>query len=183
MEIRKRGNVTRPWSRGAHPACRNRYRVHIRNDVSSLDQRSSRFGVGVMTVDDQAVFRRAAREVIEATDGFDHLGDAGSGEEALALAGELDPDLVLVDVRMPGIGRVRDSAPPQRRTSCVDGRARLDRMPRRPARERVVRRGGVRPQGELRACGAPTVVGRPRQPYARPRRARLAVSRCDARTR
>ena len=56
-----------------------------------------------MTVDDQAVFRQAAREVIEATDGFEHLGEAGSGEEALALAGELDPDLVLVDVRMPGI--------------------------------------------------------------------------------
>ena len=56
-----------------------------------------------MTVDDQAVFRQAAREVIEATDGFESLGEAGSGEEALALAGELDPDLVLVDVRMPGI--------------------------------------------------------------------------------
>ena len=56
-----------------------------------------------MTVDDQAVFRQAAREVIEATDGFEYLGEAASGEEALALAGELDPDLVLVDVRMPGI--------------------------------------------------------------------------------
>ena len=56
-----------------------------------------------MTVDDQAAFRQAAREVIEATDGFEHLGEAGSGEEALALAVELDPDLVLVDIRMPGI--------------------------------------------------------------------------------
>ena len=56
-----------------------------------------------MTVDDQAVFRQVAREVIEATQGFVHLGEACSGEEALALAGELDPDLVLVDIRMPGI--------------------------------------------------------------------------------
>ena len=56
-----------------------------------------------MTVDDQAVFRQAARQVIEATDGFEHLGEAGSGEEALALAGQLDPDLVLVDVRMPAM--------------------------------------------------------------------------------
>ena len=65
--------------------------------------RRARVGVGVMTVDDEAVFRRAAREVIEATDGFEYLGEAGSGEEALALAVELDPDLVLVDIRMPGI--------------------------------------------------------------------------------
>ena len=71
--------------------------------MSSLVGRRARVGVGVMTVDDHAVFRQAAREVIEATDGFEYLGEAGSGEEALALAGELDPDLVLVDVRMPGI--------------------------------------------------------------------------------
>lgn len=62
-----------------------------------------RVGIGVMTVDDHAAFRQAAREVIESTGGFEYLGEAGSGEEALALAGELDPDLVLVDVRMPGI--------------------------------------------------------------------------------
>ena len=59
--------------------------------------------VKVMTVDDHAVFRDAAREVIEATVGFVHVGEATSGEEALALAEELDPDLILIDVRMPGI--------------------------------------------------------------------------------
>ena len=56
-----------------------------------------------MTVDDQPIFRQVAREVIEATQGFEHVGEACSGKEALALAGELDPDLVLVDVRMPGM--------------------------------------------------------------------------------
>jgi two-component system, NarL family, invasion response regulator UvrY len=59
--------------------------------------------VKVMMVDDQAVFRDVAREVIEATVGFEHVGEATCGEEALALADELGPDLVLVDVRMPGI--------------------------------------------------------------------------------
>lgn len=59
--------------------------------------------VGVVTVDDQAVFRRVAREVIEATAGFRALGEASCGEEALRLADKVDPDLVLVDVRMPGI--------------------------------------------------------------------------------
>jgi two-component system invasion response regulator UvrY len=59
--------------------------------------------VGVVTVDDQAVFRRVARDVIEATDGFEVLGEAASGEEALALADEVAPDLALVDLRMPGM--------------------------------------------------------------------------------
>jgi DNA-binding NarL/FixJ family response regulator len=59
--------------------------------------------VRVLTVDDHAVFRDAAREVIEATVGFEHVGEATSGEEALVRAEELDPDLILIDVRMPGI--------------------------------------------------------------------------------
>jgi two-component system, NarL family, invasion response regulator UvrY len=59
--------------------------------------------VKVMTVDDHAVFRDAARAVIEATAGFEHVGDATSGEEALALVEELHPDLILIDVCMPGI--------------------------------------------------------------------------------
>jgi two-component system, NarL family, invasion response regulator UvrY len=59
--------------------------------------------VKVMTVDDRAVFRDVAREVVAATAGFEHVGDAGSGEESLALAERLDPDLILIDVRMPGI--------------------------------------------------------------------------------
>jgi DNA-binding NarL/FixJ family response regulator len=56
-----------------------------------------------MTVDDQPAFREVAREVIEATGGFVQVGEASCGEEALALAGQVDPDLVFVDVRMPGL--------------------------------------------------------------------------------
>jgi two-component system, NarL family, invasion response regulator UvrY len=59
--------------------------------------------VGVLTVDDQAMFRTAALEVIEATPGFEAVGEAASGEEALRLAEALRPELVLVDVRMPGM--------------------------------------------------------------------------------
>ena len=64
---------------------------------------TARRDVGVLTVDDHAGFRAAARQVIEATDGFEPLGEAASGEEALAIAGALDPDLVLIDVRMTGL--------------------------------------------------------------------------------
>lgn len=54
-----------------------------------------------MVVDDQPPFRRAARAVINATGGFEALGDAESGAEAVSLASQLGPDLVLVDVHMP----------------------------------------------------------------------------------
>jgi len=62
-----------------------------------------RRSVAVLAVDDQAAFRGAVREVVEATEGFELVGEASSCEEALALVREHDPDLVLVDVRMPGI--------------------------------------------------------------------------------
>jgi DNA-binding NarL/FixJ family response regulator len=57
--------------------------------------------VGVMVVDDQPPFRRAARAVIEATEGFEAVGDAESGAQALHHADQLKPDLVLIDVHMP----------------------------------------------------------------------------------
>jgi DNA-binding NarL/FixJ family response regulator len=57
--------------------------------------------VGVMVVDDQPPFRRAARSVIEATEGFEAVGDAESGPEALGYAERMQPDLVLIDVHMP----------------------------------------------------------------------------------
>jgi two-component system invasion response regulator UvrY len=56
--------------------------------------------VTVLTVDDQAVSRRAARDLIAATPGFEEVGQAASGPEALELAAALMPDLVLLDVRM-----------------------------------------------------------------------------------
>jgi DNA-binding NarL/FixJ family response regulator len=59
--------------------------------------------VTVLAVDDQAVFRRTARSLIAATPGFEQVGEASSGPEALELAAELHPDLVLLDVRMPGM--------------------------------------------------------------------------------
>ena len=79
--------------------------------------------VTVLAVDDQEVFRRAVRELIAATEGFEQVGEAASGREALALAAALHPDLVLLDVRMPGHGRDRDGAAPRRpgcrtRSSC-----------------------------------------------------------------
>ncbi|HMC39089.1 MAG TPA: response regulator transcription factor [Acidimicrobiales bacterium] len=63
-------------------------------------------GVGVLVVDDQAPFRRAARAVLERSDGFELIGEAQTGEEAVALVGDLHPSLVLMDINMPGMGGV-----------------------------------------------------------------------------
>jgi two-component system, NarL family, invasion response regulator UvrY len=60
--------------------------------------------VGVLIVDDQAPFLVAARRLIASTPGFEFVGEATSGEGAVTLAAALRPDLVLMDVRMPGLG-------------------------------------------------------------------------------
>lgn len=59
--------------------------------------------VGVLIVDDQPFFRRAARQVVAALPGFRSVGEASSGPEALAAVDRQLPDLVLLDVRMPGM--------------------------------------------------------------------------------
>jgi DNA-binding NarL/FixJ family response regulator len=59
--------------------------------------------VRVLIVDDQLPFREASRMVVEMTDGFEVVGEAENGEHAIALVKELKPDLVLMDVQMPGI--------------------------------------------------------------------------------
>jgi DNA-binding NarL/FixJ family response regulator len=53
--------------------------------------------------DDQEAFRAAAREVVNATQGFEVVGEAETGEESVLAAGRLHPDLVLMDVHLPGI--------------------------------------------------------------------------------
>jgi two-component system invasion response regulator UvrY len=58
----------------------------------------------VLVVDDQPPFLMAARRLIESTPGFESVGEATSGERAVTLAAALRPDLVLMDVRMPGLG-------------------------------------------------------------------------------
>ncbi len=72
----------------------------------------------VLAVDDQPPFLAVLRAVVGATGHLEIAGEAQSGEEAVAAAHELRPDMVLMDVRMPGIGglkaaeRIKASQPP-----------------------------------------------------------------------
>ena len=66
--------------------------------------------VTVLCVDDQAHFRGVLRGLVAETPGFIQVGEARSGEEAITAAAELRPDLVLMDVRMPGIDGCQTAA-------------------------------------------------------------------------
>jgi|SRR4029453_12703357 DNA-binding NarL/FixJ family response regulator len=59
--------------------------------------------VSVLVVDDHAAFRAAARDVVAATPGFRLVGEATSGHEALRAVEQLGPELLLLDVHMPGM--------------------------------------------------------------------------------
>lgn len=65
--------------------------------------------VEVLVVDDHAPFRRAAYAVLAATPGFEAVGEAASGAEAVAVAAALRPDLILLDVTMPNLHGVEAS--------------------------------------------------------------------------
>ena len=62
--------------------------------------------LAVVVVDDQAPFRLAARAVLRRTEGFELVGEAANGVEAIALVGEMHPDLVLMDINMPEMGGI-----------------------------------------------------------------------------
>ncbi len=62
--------------------------------------------IRLLIVDDHPVVRDGLRGIFEATDGLEVVGEAGDGSTALAMALALDPDVVLMDLRMPGVGGV-----------------------------------------------------------------------------
>jgi DNA-binding NarL/FixJ family response regulator len=59
--------------------------------------------IRVLLVDDQALVRAGLRALLDATDGIEVVGEAEDGAEAVRVAAELVPDVVLMDIRMPGM--------------------------------------------------------------------------------
>lgn len=66
--------------------------------------------IKVLIVDDNAVVRMGLRNVLEAQDGIAVVGEAADGNEGVTLNERLDPDVVLCDVRMPGLDGVGAAA-------------------------------------------------------------------------
>ena len=62
--------------------------------------------IKVLIVDDQQPFRAVARTVVGLTTGFEVVGEATTGEDAVTLAHDLTPDLVLMDINLPGINGI-----------------------------------------------------------------------------
>jgi DNA-binding NarL/FixJ family response regulator len=59
--------------------------------------------IRVILADDQALVRAGFRSLLDAQDDIEVVGEADGGEEAVRLATELTPDVVLMDIRMPGM--------------------------------------------------------------------------------
>jgi DNA-binding NarL/FixJ family response regulator len=74
-----------------------------------------------LIADDQALVRGGFRMILEAKEDMEVVGEAGDGTEAVALVEELEPDVVLMDVRMPGV----DGIEATRRIAASGSSARI----------------------------------------------------------
>jgi DNA-binding NarL/FixJ family response regulator len=79
--------------------------------------------ISVLIVDDHPVVRRGLRVLLEVQDGIEVVGEAGDGDAALALAAELTPDVILLDLKLPGRDGLAVLAELKAADGAVPGRA------------------------------------------------------------
>jgi DNA-binding NarL/FixJ family response regulator len=72
--------------------------------MNQIDQTAN--PIRVLVADDHPVFRRGMRAILGAESGTELVGEATDGEEAVVLALEFRPDVILMDLNMPGVGGI-----------------------------------------------------------------------------
>lgn len=60
----------------------------------------------VLIADDEAGMRHLLRKAVEKIDGFEVVGEAADGESAVSLAEKINPDVIFMDVEMPGLNGI-----------------------------------------------------------------------------
>jgi RNA polymerase sigma factor (sigma-70 family) len=71
--------------------------------------------IRVLLVDDQQIVRQGLATILKYAGGLDVVGEAGDGKEAVSLARDLQPDVVLMDLKMPRLGGI-----PATRQICAE---------------------------------------------------------------
>jgi DNA-binding NarL/FixJ family response regulator len=77
--------------------------------------------IRVLLADDHALVRAGIRSLLQGLDGIEVVGEAGDGHETLRLAAKLRPDIVLLDIGMPGLNGLQVAA----RLAKLDGAIRI----------------------------------------------------------
>ncbi len=75
--------------------------------------------IRILLADDHQMFREGVRGLLDTRSDMAVVGEAGTGEEALALASELQPDVVVLDVSMPGRGGLETVSEIKRRNARI----------------------------------------------------------------
>ncbi len=101
----------------AHPGERLSGGIRIARSNETMTYQSIR----ILLVDDHAVLRAGLRALLEAEPGMEVVGEAGTGEEGVAAVERLHPDVVVMDLSMPGIGGLEAT----RRIARMDQNARV----------------------------------------------------------
>lgn len=80
---------------------------HVQHDHrTSSDARASQVNFRILLVDEHRLFRKVVREVLEEQPRFKVIGETASGQQAVDLAAELQPELILLDTHIPDLGGI-----------------------------------------------------------------------------